>query len=324
MAEIIFFHESTPKYHEAVKKLLITHATPALFNYSAYWKEATSNSNPLVNWFSRREWGLKLLGNGHLHNCSNFLVLGRPYADLRLQSIVKMALEIDINIALDYIENNLGSSLFYGGVVFTNEGAVNTLDVLARCAWYTIKDHKLYNITTQEYTEHNNNVYIIDYLTLSAVGYNGMFAITVNPDLVELDDTLIGTCPNTGHKFFPMMEFVGLHNRSFNDFIFEPDAVRTPVDSISPIVSNNIIVTKNKFTIEVTDTLKEFIGFNSCPSITVHTNFDHSVLNRIHTFDMKDNQQGFIEFRLELGNFKMITLSNPLLLSPTIFNIFKR
>jgi hypothetical protein len=263
------------------------------------------NVDPKINWFLTDDWSLRLLGEGTANGCDNYLILGRPGGDYAKQLDLKMSIEVDIEIAVNFLKANPSVSSAVFGTIFLgkHQGQISTSDILDGCSWMARLDNKIVECSDPSVSYDDPIFDLTEYLTVTAFGKNGCYLITTNPTTIKHSSSLFGVCQKTGSKFITMPKNENFHNVFISHPVFSDNCTILPND-INP---THILTGDNTFKMTVYDTMKDLWGISTAPTVNVISNIPYTKEDNVYTFDFTNKEMGIINFSLDLGHSRVLS-----------------
>jgi hypothetical protein len=265
------------------------------------------NQEPKITWFSADDWSLRLLGEGTNNGCNHYLILGRPGGDYAKQVDLKMSIEVDIEVAVSFLESHPEVSSAFFGTIFldTTNGAISNSDILAGCSWMARLDGKIVECSDPTIAYERVNFDIYEYINVTPFGKNGTYLVTTNPSLVKYNSNVHGTCSKTGSKFVTLPKNTDFHNTFITHPLFDDTCTILPND----VFPTHVLV-DDKFTVEIYNSLLEVWGISSGPDMKVISNIPYTKNNNTYTFDFTNMTVGVIDFSLDLGHSQVLNRLN--------------
>jgi len=320
MADFLILPRAVDTVHDLIRSGNIDNRYNETTKFKSY--VSSDNLNPKINWFSNEDWGLRLLGEGTSNGCSHYLILGRPGSDYAKQLELKMSVEVDLNVAVSFLNSHPEvSSVVFGTILIGSvQGPISNMDILEGCTWMSRLDDKLVECSDPSIEYTNTSFDIMEYLVMTPFGNNGSYLITVNDTLLKFNPEVFGTCPKTGSTFFTFPKASDTHKLFLKQPIFSSNCNTLPND----VFPTHVLVDGDNFTVEVYDTLLEKIGISTGPTLDIISNIPYTKQDDKYTFDFANKNIGVINFSFNLGKSKVIKTLNKSCFPDQIVTIIRK
>jgi hypothetical protein len=320
MADFLILPRIVDTAHDLIRSGNIDNRYNENTNFKGY--VTSDNLHPKINWFSGEDWGLRLLGEGTLNGCNHYLILGRPGGDYSKQIELKMSVEVDLDIAVSFLNSHPNvSSVVFGTILLGNvQGPISNMDILDGCSWMSRLDNKLVECSDTSIQYENTSFEIMEYLVMTPFGNNGSYLITVNDTLLKFNPEVFGTCPKTGSRFFTFPKTSDTHKMFLKQPIFSDNCSTLPND----VFPTHAVVEGDSFSVEVYDTLLEKVGISTGPALDVISNIPYTKQEDKYVFDFTNKNIGVINFSFNLSKSKVIKTLNKSCFPDQIVTIIRK
>jgi len=266
------------------------------------------NIEPKIDWFSADDWSLRLLGDGTSNGCDHYLVLGRPGGDYAKQLDLQMSVEVDVEVAVNFLKANPNVTTAIFGTIFIGDsrGQISNNDILAGCSWMARLDDKIVECSDPSITYTHDVFDLAEYLTVTQFGKNGCYLITTNPTTIKYNSNVFGVCRKTGSRFITLPRTSNFHNVFVSHPLFGDNCTVLPND-INP---SHVLVSDNKFTMNIHDTMRDVWGISTAPTVNVISNIPYTKEDNVYTFDFTNKEVGVINVGMDLGHSRVLSRLN--------------